>query len=311
MKAKLLILKLFLCKFSGEDMEIIKLQVDRKIINSFSTIGFLVIMIFLGCFIGAYKFADIAFGSNNFIDFIIASFWSLICFIIYVFLLYTITPALLPSRHKRKGAIQIVSGIESEDYKKMRFTFGGFLSVAYKYIYILIISVVVSQPINILLFSSENLSNGQLIRYIQNINSMPISWIFSALAFFTFLIPIILKYRIRRVTDFYHSKHSIEKKIVLDDYDEFKPLYSTLINRSISISNERLTKKISPLIDKLKEIKSPLASSLEKKLKIAIDNSLNVTKYEHWQDAPFNIQKIEKESYSDEEGDLLNEIYSN
>lgn len=97
-------LRLFLCTFSGEDDFIIR-RCPKEIQLSFAAIGFFVILIFIGCFISATTFTYSIFDQNALISAPFGIFWALMISLIYLLLLYTITPPILPNRNKKAQSL--------------------------------------------------------------------------------------------------------------------------------------------------------------------------------------------------------------
>jgi hypothetical protein len=76
------------------------------------------------------------------------------------------------------------------------------------------------------------------IRKIQIINStFPLAWGMTSTVVFAFIVPIILKYRIRNTSNFYEVKKELEEKIVKEEYHKFKLVYSTVFKANLNIDN--------------------------------------------------------------------------
>ena len=90
-----------LCEFSGEDFSIIS-KCDLKIQFYFSLIGGFVLAILICCFISAYLFTDSIF-HTPIQDIGIALIWGFIVTNLYVLLLYTISPTILPISIKKNN----------------------------------------------------------------------------------------------------------------------------------------------------------------------------------------------------------------
>ena len=89
-----------LCKFSGEDYTIIQ-KCNKKIQLYFSLIGLLVLVILLCSFASALYFTENLFHSVL-ADIGVGIVWGYIITNMYVLLLYTISPPLLPKRFRKK-----------------------------------------------------------------------------------------------------------------------------------------------------------------------------------------------------------------
>src|SRR5690606_19532654 len=57
----------------------------------------------------------------------------------------------------------------------------------------------------------------QLILY-----ECPASWYLTFFICLLFILPIVLKYQIRNVTNFYHRKSQLEHQIIIEEYNAFK-----------------------------------------------------------------------------------------
>jgi len=76
------------------------------------------------------------------------------------------------------------------------------------------------------------------VRKIQLINSnFPSAWGMTGIVAFAFIIPVILKYRIRNTSNFYEVKKDLEEKIVKEEYNEFKATHSKIFNLKFNIAN--------------------------------------------------------------------------
>ena len=89
-----------LCKLSGEDYAIIS-ECSEKIQFYFSAIGFLVLLILLFSFVSALYFTEHLF-HNVFADISVGLVWGYVVTNMYVLLLYTISPRILPIRVRTK-----------------------------------------------------------------------------------------------------------------------------------------------------------------------------------------------------------------
>ena len=68
-----------------------------------------VILIFVGCFISATTFTYSLFNENPLISTPFGVFWALMISIIYLLLLYTITPPILPNNNKKSRLLEKTS----------------------------------------------------------------------------------------------------------------------------------------------------------------------------------------------------------
>jgi hypothetical protein len=112
-----------------------------------------------------------------------------------------------------------------------------------------------------------------------------------------------------KTSDYYFQRMLLEHRIILEDYEKSKSIYSKILTKHVKRFNENSQNNIKPLLNKLKKI------NLEKynELKDEIDQELQdeiVTKYEFWIDAPFRtIRRNKNNSISNQETDLLHLVY--
>jgi hypothetical protein len=128
--------RLFLCTFSGEDNFIIK-KCSIAIQITFALIGVFVIGIFIGCFTSAFEFFDSLFQGNFLISFPVGLIWALLVTNMYLLLLYTVSPAILPTKNK-KGSIN-----------NNFFTTSMFFRISF----MSLLATIMAQPLNVLFFN--------------------------------------------------------------------------------------------------------------------------------------------------------------
>ena len=96
-------LRLFFCTFSGEDDYIIR-ECKPRIQISFALIGLFVMIVFAGCWVSASSFMSELFeGSGKWLSIPIGILWALLVANMYLLLLYTVSPTLLPVARKKSG----------------------------------------------------------------------------------------------------------------------------------------------------------------------------------------------------------------
>lgn len=129
-------IKLFLCLFSGEDCSVIR-KSSRGIRVTFAAVGIFVIFIFICCFISAYDFSYSLFQGNRFVCIPIGLIWALLVTNMYLLLLYTVSPAMLPVKNKNK--------------QDSFFT----LSMFCRIVFMSLLAIIIAQPLNVLALSSS------------------------------------------------------------------------------------------------------------------------------------------------------------
>lgn len=281
-----------LCKLSGEDFTIIE-QCSPKIRIYFTWIGVFVLAILLCCFLSAFYFTDHLF-HNKFVDVGVGFVWGYIITNIYVLLLYTITPALLPVKiKKKKSKIQV-----------QKFNFSS--SMILRVFMMMLLAIITAQPLNVFLLQPNSIELANDIKNLLAHNSL--ATLVTVGVVLIFMLPIYLKYRIRKLGEFYKLKGEINKRIVEEDYKSFKEDYKRILEEQISKYNKSVWTNLSPYLEKLK-LTNPNDYHLYYR---AIKNELTnerINKYEYWADPPYRTIKKTVIKNSLSEKDLLNLIY--
>lgn len=289
-----------LCKLSGEDFTIIE-QCSPKIRIYFTWIGVFVLAILLCCFLSAFYFTDHLF-HNKFVDVGVGFVWGYIITNMYVLLLYTITPALLPVKTKNnKSKIQV---------QKFNFSFSMILRV----FMMMLLAIITAQPLNVFLLHPNSI---ELANDIKNLlANNPLATLITVGVVMIFMLPIYLKYRVRKLGEFYEKKAEIKKKIIQDDYRDFKKEYQHIFEEKTSVYNERLKNTLNPLLTKLSQIinEEPKEERIELFQKISNElsvelNETKIEKYEYWADPPYRTIHKSRTKNTLSEQDLLNHIY--
>lgn len=291
-----------LCIFSGEDFSIIR-KCDLKIQFYFSLIGGFVLAILVCCFISAYLFTDSLFHSPI-QDIGIALIWGIIVTNLYVLLLYTISPRLLPLNLERFPQQENIIT----------------LSYIYRISLIIILAVIIAQPLNVAIFSNYDTKEyAKTIKHLLSTNL--IAWIITLIVALIFLLPVYWKYSIRSLNNysikeefnnktFYEIKANIEKRIIEDDYVEFKKDFKRILENYISVLNEKTWENTIPFLNKLEMVNLKKYYKLKEEITTELQNE-NIEKYEYWADPPFRtIKKNQIKSVFSEE-DFINDIYNN
>lgn len=138
-------IRLKLTTFSGEDGYILKKSSSSLRVH-FALIGFFVMLIFIGCFVSATTFTYSLFDENPFISMPFGILWASIITIIYLLLLYTITPPTMPNKYKIKDKM-----IVTDENKHTRF-FSA--SMIFRLGFMTLLAIIIAQPLNVYFFSS-------------------------------------------------------------------------------------------------------------------------------------------------------------
>src|SRR4051812_35919201 len=164
-----------LCFFSGEDDFIIR-KCNARIQISFALIGLFVILVFILCWISAALFMSHVFDGARWMSIPIGSLWSLLVTNLYLLLLYTISPALLPVAPKKKAAEERKHAKTTNEANKnvknpfLRFSFltrTGFITF---------LAIIIAQPFNVCFFAPDYEEADKIATAIQDIlSTQPLS----------------------------------------------------------------------------------------------------------------------------------------
>lgn len=283
--------KLWLYKLSGEDYTIIQ-KCNKNIKLYFTLIGLLVFLILLSSFFSAYYFADNLF-ANGLIGLAVAILFCYVLATMYVLLLYTVTPVLLPSKSNLKNKRSSVF---------IKFSLSMFVRI----FIVILLAIVIAQPLNILFLNPNSTAFASDINYY--FRKSPFMTINTLLYVILFLLPIFLKYKIRELGQFYSLKTEIEKQLIEDEYHFFKLRYIEILESNITRFNKVILNSLAPYLKSLQKV-NPRAYE---KYFIQIQNEVvaeNIEKYEYWADPPYRTITKLKLRASFSETDLLKSIY--
>ncbi len=131
----------FLLTCSGEDMLILE-KCNHRIRNRFALLGFFVLLIFIGCFASASFFVYSMFDGAFLISLPVGIIWGFVVVNLYLLLLHTISPPIIPLSSKNKKL------------KKISFQFFN-LSMFLRIGFMMLLAIIVAQPLNVFLFSES------------------------------------------------------------------------------------------------------------------------------------------------------------
>ena len=195
MRSKLLYFFWFL---SGEDYLLIAKSTEY-VKRQFAVIGIIVFFISgltLGSIICLIR--HIFYDTSLFITLVVGGLWCFLISNLYVFLLYTISPTLLPvsrnaRRRLKKGDVQL-----TENFIYSPTAISRTISLLFRVFMILLLAIFLSIPLNMEIlipyFTSDEymgLIKSQFIR-------LPEAFLLTVFWCIIFLVPILLKYKIRR-----------------------------------------------------------------------------------------------------------------
>lgn len=280
-----------LCKFSGEDYTIIR-QCNRKIQFYFSLIGLLVLIILLCSFASALYFTEHLF-HNVIADIGVGIVWGYIITNMYVLFLYTISPTLLPTKIRKKQEVKT---------NKFQLSF----SMGLRIFIVILLAVIIAQPLNVFILKPNSTALAFDIKDLLATN--PFATIITLAVIGIFLLPVYLKYNIRKLGEFYEKKAEIKQRIIEDDYRDFKKEYRQIIESNISNYNKSVWRNLIPFLNKLEKT-NPVSyqihfAEIEKELAIE-----KIEKYEYWANPPYRTIHKSRTKNTLSEQDLLNHIY--
>jgi hypothetical protein len=141
-------IRLFLFTCSGEDNFILK-RCKSKIQKRFALLGFFVLLIFVGCFFSATFFTYSLFdGGAKLLSIPMGIIWGTIVVNMYLLLLHTISPAIIPLSSKKKKR-----KINELEQPKVQNTFLN-LSMLLRMSFMVFLAIIIAQPLNVVLLSS-------------------------------------------------------------------------------------------------------------------------------------------------------------
>lgn len=231
---------------------------------------------------------------NQLLDVGVGLIWGYIVTNLYVLLLYTISPVLIPTR----------KSIYSPKTRELNFN----ISLILRLMLIILLAIITAQPLNIFLFAPDTIAFARDIKALLTNN--PLAWLVTLSVTSIFLIPIHLKYIIRKSSDFYDRKAYIEKLIVDEEYNELRSKYKQTLQHNISTYNKNTWIALEPLLNQLNKI-DPISykKHLEEIYRELMDE--RIEKYEYWADAPYRTKNKAAKQTPFTEKELLNFIYPN
>lgn len=299
-------IRLFFCFFSGEDDYIIR-KCGGRIQLSFALIGLFVLMIFIGCWESAFLFMSHLFEENKIASVFVAIIWAMLVTNIYLLLLYTISPTLMPL--PKKIQFKPNNAATTTELKITKYTSAFSFSFTLRISLILLLSIIIAQPFNVLIFSPSFEESNLYANEIRSILSKhPLAWIITIFACVLFILPVYWKYAMRNRSEFYEKKKDIENKIVLDSYTDFKNIYQIVLNNKVNSYNRKTWANLMPLLNSIEKVDQKIYNHHFTKIQSDLSIPI-ITKYEYWTDHPFRTIKKEQNKFLSSEKELLKIIY--
>lgn len=280
-----------LCKFSGEDFAIIR-KCNIKIQFYFSFIGLFVLTILICCLLSAVYFTEHLF-HNWILDIGIGIVWGYIVTNMYVLLLYTITPTLLPVKDRRK---------KKTEERRTSIT----LSMGLRIFMVILLAIITAQPLSVWLLKPDSVALANDIKELLREDRKALA--ITVFVIVVFLFPVYLKYNIRKLGEFYDRKGAIKKRIIEEDYQHFKMQYKMILADKIATYNRTAWSHLMPYLDKMETVNP---ESYERHLADVKKELINedCSKYEYWANPPYRTKHKKSSGKSHSEKKLLRLIY--
>ena len=303
MKETLHKLRSFFCFFSGEDSIIIgSSNVKTQIL--FSIIGFFVSIIFSSCVYSSYLFISNMF-HDEYLGAAISILVALIFTNLYLLILYTVSPPLLPAKKTfvtKSGKVKFIN-----EHVPLKSRFIGF-SLLLRLSLLVLLALFIVQPFNVLLFSDAPDHNKYANEIKDVLKNNKLTWLTNLIACLIFLFPVYWKYVIRNNGDFYILKQKIEQDIIRSNYFEFKKFYSKILTEKIEQYHQKSWSSFIPYLSKLEKVNKLKSQEKYNEIKIEFFDEM-IEKYEYWADPPFRTNPKGNTINYLSEDDFLKTIY--
>ena len=303
MKKTLHKIRSFFCFFSGEDAFIIGLC-DKKTQKYFTLIGLFVSVIFVFCFWSCFLFVSNLF-LNELLGIAISSIVALIFTNLYLLILYTVSPPLLPAKKQvvaKNGKVKYIN-----EHLSIKSRFIGF-SLLLRLGLLLLIALFIVQPFNVWFFSDAPDHGKYAIEIKTVLNQNKFTWLTNFASCLIFILPVYLKYFIRNIGGFYEIKQKIEHDLIKTHYSEFKKSYSLILSNKIKKYHQIIWMSLMPHLTKLEKIDKTKFNEMYKEIESELIEE-TVAKYEYWADPPFRTMAKQTTIIYSSEDDFLKTIY--
>ncbi len=148
---------------------------------------------------------------------------------------------------------------------RLKYDYGYLISLLVRIVFLVLIGLSISKPLETLLFEKIGLGQGQsFISSIRILNGdYPIVWIFTFLFITLFISPLFIKITVNPSNTYSRSILILNKKLIEEDYDYFKTNYSLIFEKSIGIKIEVTEKYEDPPFNTIRK-KNTLKVGTEK-----------------------------------------------
>ncbi|MEZ4853753.1 DUF4407 domain-containing protein [Flavobacterium sp.] len=285
-------IRLTLTTFSGEDGYILK-KCATSLKVHFAVIGFFVMLIFIGCFVSATTFTYSLFNENPLISTPFGILWASIITIIYLLLLYTISPPTLPNKYKVKDK----TFITDEKNHTRFFTPSMFLRLGF----MTLMAIIIAQPINVYFLSKSIEPSLEKFKQLQKANMT----IVADSLFISDEIRVKEDFeRVIRLKLDEQELNLVNNK--LTDFNSKINLDKVFITKAFSLLDSLKKCDVKPLFTKVNKKQDSLVNELHNLLQLEVQSDLNYQA--ELQNVLLSNAKIENEFNSYKE--QLNKIIS-
>lgn len=111
-----------------------------------------------------------------------------------------------------------------------------------------------------------------------------------------------------RTSDYYFQRMLIEHKIILEEYEQAKELFSKTLTSNIRLYNRNSLTRLLPLLEKIKKTDNSKYQDLSTQIIKEYKDEI-VIKYEYWLDCPFRTKRVQNIIIKNNEVGLLDFVY--
>jgi hypothetical protein len=212
---------------------------------------------------------------------------------LYILLLYTITPTLLPNKIKKNKIRKRESIVVT-------------YSLIFRIGLVILLATITAQPLNILILKPDSETIALDIKDLLAHNVY--AWLITILVIAVFFLPIYWKYTLRKLGEFYEIKSDIKKRIIADDYREFKKQYSNILESNILKYNNKVWNNIEILLKHLENTSSHSYQKHIDQIRAELTNE-KIEKYEYWANPPYRTEHKLQNPTTLSEKQLIDFIY--
>ena len=235
----------YLWFFSGEDYILIQ-KCTSNVQRQFSAIGVWVIFISLCTLLSILSLVFHVFDETPLIfKVLIGGLWSALIFLLYLFLLYTISPTLLPVSKNSRKPVKFETKEVKENFIYTPTEISRLTSLALRIVMIISLAIFIAQPLNMFTLRLSAQSDSYMSAMKNILINSPNFYFLTIVWSILFLIPVYLKFKIRNnqtsPVEFErcgNAKYDLEDiRSQLASPNNFESLFNKI--RSVNIGNFR------------------------------------------------------------------------